>query len=362
MTADTIAGRSSGYFTLWLCLACGHGEAVRGSEAHAPIEEATREEALDEGEAIDACGRAVDAPPMTSQGAVAALGNHLYWVGGSYGAPSTLARRFDVRTRRWETLPQPQFSRVNPALVADESGLVLVGGLHTIGLSRAEIERFDPIRCRWRHVGRLPWAPNAPSVASIGNRVFIAGGGVALTRSREELEFWNASDAAMLDGEDRLHPLPPTPTPRAHAGAVIVGDALWIIGGRVHRRGDVYEGRDTDVVEVLTPDRRWETGPRLPDYAEVFAVALADGTIVAFGRSVTFTRRPMILVPGADEWQRMAPRDPRIEFLEGAALIDGVIYVLAHRIERHPQAATLYVATYEPRRDEWNVVSEIIEE
>ena len=315
--------------------------------------------------ASDGCGTPTADPPITSHGGVAGLGHHLYWFAGTDGAPTTRARRFDVRTRRWETLPEPDGARIHPAVVAAGGALYVIGGVSGSFLGMSDIHRFDPAACEWRHVGALPWAPGSAQATAVGDRIVVAGGRIDnRAGSLYTLEIWSSDQSAVLDTSGTILPLSPLAQARNDGAAVTVGDAAWVLGGNVVPKGVDTIGRGTDDVEILAAGATtWTAGPSLPFSAEVFAVALPDRTVVAFGRGVLESRAPAILDPGKTTWRTGQKRDAKLEFLEGAAVIDGVIYLLGNEITgglSNPAPDIYRVATYDPRTDRWTIVNEVV--
>jgi hypothetical protein len=311
------------------------------------------------------CGKPVGKkPPTSTDGSVAALGRYLYWIAGTNGAPTTLARRFDVKTRRWETLPEPNGERIHGALVAAGGKLFLVGGMNENLHGSGDVQRFDPTTCRWESFGSLPWKPQSPMATAVGERVVVAGGQVDNgAHDLRALDFWSTSDAASFAKDGRSATLPPLAVARTAGAAVTVGDAVWVVGGRVLTKAKDSLGVSADDVEILAAGAdAWTSGPPLPFSAEVFAVALPDKTVVVFGRGVLESKHPAILDRGKGEWREAKSRGDKLEFLEGAAVIDGVIYVLGKEIVGGFGGTKTYrVATYNPRADSWTIISEFAE-
>jgi hypothetical protein len=312
------------------------------------------------------CGTPVDDPPPATDGAVAALGKYLYWIGGTNGRPTTLARRFDVKTKRWETLPEPSGARIHASLVAAGGALYVVGGMSSSLRGYGDIQRFDPKTCRWSAVGSLRWKPQSPMATAVGARIVVAGGQVDNgASSLQSLDFWSIDDAASVDASGRATALPELALARTAGAAVTVGKDVWVIGGRVLHKDVDSLGSASDDVEILAAGARtWKAGPSLPFSAEVFAVALPDKTVIVFGRGVLESKKPAVLDRGKGEWREAKSRGDQLEFLEGAAVIDGVVYALGKEIVGGGLGGkdVYRVATYDPRGDRWTVVDEFSDE
>ncbi|HUQ01246.1 MAG TPA: hypothetical protein VM261_02070 [Kofleriaceae bacterium] len=308
------------------------------------------------------CGTRTDAPATSSDGGVAALGKYLYWIAGTDGAPGTFARRFDVKAKQWETIPEPSGGRMQTTLVAFGGALYLIGGVARGITALDDVQRFDEKKCAWTSAGKLPWAAGSVMAAAAGDRIVIAGGRVDNgARSLRSLEIWTHEQAVMLDAKGKVTALPPIEQARADGAAVTVGKDVWVIGGRNVPKGvDTLGDRSRDV-EILAPGaKEWTAGPWMPSSAEVYAVALPDKTIVAFGRDVMSSDRSMIYEPAKQAWREGKDRPESLEFLEGAAVIDGVIYVLGMEIVGGFGGTKTYrVATYDPRKDRWVIVNEV---
>jgi hypothetical protein len=317
------------------------------------------------GEAVAGpCGTPIDKPPATSGGGVAAIGKHLYWITGTDGAPSSHARRFDVGTKTWESIPEPSGRRLNPALVATGGVLYMIGGVGAGLTAFRDIQQFDPKTCRWRSLVTLPWASSSAMATAAGVRVVVAGGSTDNgARSLDKLDIWSNGAAAAFDAKGKVTPLPALALARGDGAAVTVGADIWVIGGRHVPKGIDTLGNRADDVEILVAGRKeWASGPALPFAAEVVAVALPDKTVVAFGRGALDSGRPAIYDPAKKTWREGKERPKSVEFIDGAAVIDGVIYVVAMEITGGFGSPKMYrVATYEPRKDRWEIVNEVPE-
>jgi hypothetical protein len=310
------------------------------------------------------CASVIDAPPTTSHGAVAAVGKHLYWIAGTDGSPGTAARRFDVTTKRWETLPDIAGDRIHPSLAVLGGALYVIGGVGSGVSALGDVQRFDEKRCRWVSVARLPWKAGSSMVATVGGRIVVAGGRVDNgARSLQSMNIWSTDAALAFDAKGAITKLPSLAQARNDGAAVTVGKDIWVIGGR-HAAKDVDSlGSSRSNVEILVPGAKaWTSGPSLPFSAEVFAVALPDKTVVAFGRGVLESPEPAIYDPAKKAWREGKKRPETIEFLEGAAVVDGVIYVIGKEIAGGFRGKKTYrVASYDPREDRWEIVNEIAE-
>jgi hypothetical protein len=311
------------------------------------------------------CGKPLGKkPPASTDGSVAALGGYLYWIAGTNGAPTTLARRFDVKARRWESLPEPEGERIHASLVAAGGALFLVGGMNSNLHGWGDIQRFDPKTCRWESFGSLPWKPQAAMATAVGARVVVAGGQVDNgAHDLRTLDYWSADNAASIDTKGAIAKLPALKVARTAGAAVTVGKDVWVVGGRVLSDAKDSFGDTVDDVEILAPGAdAWTSGEPLPFSAEVFAVALPDKTVVVFGRGVLESKHPAILDRGKGTWREAKSRGDKLEFLEGAAVIDGVIYVLGKEIVGGFGGTRMYrVATYNPRSDAWTIINEFSE-
>jgi N-acetylneuraminic acid mutarotase len=288
------------------------------------------------------------APEARAETGVAALGRHVYVVGGTVvrgeqppAYASTLLSRYDPRTNRWTQrapLPRPL---THVALAAARGKLYAFGGFTQIihlNPQQAAYE-YDPREDRWSALPDLPEPLGSVGVAAVGGELHLVGG----RNSVEVVEvpgvepplsqgFGTVRTHLVFDPKrrrwSRAAPLPGEP--RDHVGVAAVGRDLHVFGGRVAdvednlARHDVYDTRT----------RRWRTAAPLPTPRSAGAATVLGGRIVYAGGECKADAAVdpngtyddvTAYDPRTDRWTTLAPL-PRARHAFGAGRVGGRAY------------------------------------
>jgi len=169
---------------------------------------------------------------------------------------------------------------------------------------------------RWQELAPMPEArKEMAAVAYDGNVYAIAGEGP---------EGVSGSVFRYLTDEDRWEALSDKPTPVADVKGVLVGEKIYVPGGRL------ADGQPTDILEVYDPRRgTWEQKASLPIKVSGYALADFEGQIYLFGgwdgEKVLDTA--LRYDPQEDQWDEVTPM-PTARAYAGAAEAGGKIYVI----------------------------------
>ncbi len=306
-----------------------------------------------------ACGAPVSDVPSTSDGAVVASGQYLYWLGGTNGMPTTLARRFDTKAKRWERLPSSGTPRMKAAAGLVQGEILVAGGMTGLLKNTATVERFDIAACAWRRAGALGWKSTGPVGAAVGEALFVTGGEVYFGSSLKDFDSESVGLAALvpLRGGEPME-AEKMPTPRGDGAAVAIGEKVYVMGGRrVIKGSDSVFGpasRDVEIFDRATG--KWTRGPELPGAGEGHAVAIGAHTIVFFGRDALAPRTPFVLDVAAGTWRAGKARPQELaDVIEGAGVVDGVIYLVARDVDLQKPDVVL-VLTYDPSADQFTTI------
>lgn len=172
-------------------------------------------------------------------GAAAALGDYLYFVGGS-GSSSDLLR-YDPSTDSWSRLAPLLQAREHTQAVALDGQLYALGGRWDRGLN--SVERYDPATDTWTRIPRMNQPRSGFGAAVWDSKIIVAGGELisplAIIDSIEiydpEQNSWELAEVSL---PAPLHGLP----------IAIIDDDLYLLGGSglagyVSNRGRVYRYR-----------------------------------------------------------------------------------------------------------------------
>jgi N-acetylneuraminic acid mutarotase len=191
----------------------------------------------------------------------------VYFVGGGNGGASSA----DILRI---SPPRGVVGRL-PAAASDVAAATLGGTVYVVGGYDGR-RPLDTI-IGWRPgsgarvVGRLPQALRYAAVAPIANRLLIAGGTNGTTAS--------AAIYSWAPGERLARRIGTLPTPLSHGGAGVIGDTVYLIGGR-----GSAQGTQSGAVRAVDPHtgRVTPTG-RLPFPLADAGIASLRGRILVFG-------------------------------------------------------------------------------
>lgn len=114
------------------------------------------------------------------------------------------------------------------------------------------------------------------------------------------------------------------PTPVTDIHAVLLGEKIYIPGGRMKN------GLETDTLEVYDPRQdSWETKASMPTALSAYAIAAFEGRLYLFGgiSNGKFSSEVFSYDPQEDQWQERSPLDvPRA--YAGAAALNGKILII----------------------------------
>ena len=216
----------------------------------------------------------------------------LYVLGGFHGVsnlPSDAVHVYDLRTRTWSRgapLPAP---RGGTAAVVLDGRIHLVGGGNS-ERTLADHAAYDPARDAWVQLAPLPRSKGSPAAVVHEGRLWVLGGRSGASDFGEVDVYDAARDAwtpgpaivprgthgaavyrgvlHLFGGESQAQrsalaevlrlesghwvPGPPLPTARTYARAVVVGDAVYVVGGNL-AAGNSHGAAGSAVVERFGP-------------------------------------------------------------------------------------------------------------
>ncbi len=247
----------------------------------------------------------------------AAVGDKVYVVGGFL--PNGSSNRlfiYDAFTDTWsEGAPLPVAGGVDHANVAALNGkFYFLGGIR-IGTDFVTGQTFvyDPPVNRWTELASMPTPRGASGVATLGGRIYVAGG---LTAT-DSIDNFEAFDPA----SNTWSILPPMPTARDHLTAQALNGKFYAIAGR---RGPDFRANE----EYDPATNRWTARAPIPTARGGLGSGTIGGRIQVFGGEGasgtpdgTFAQNEEY-DPATDTWRSLAPMPTPRHGLYGAT-IDG---------------------------------------
>jgi len=212
----------------------------------------------------------------------------------------------------WRTHAQLPLPRTEVAAARHGAEIVVAGGFVPWGDTSAQADAFSPATNRWRRLPDLPQAVDHASAATWRGHAVVAGGYADRRRP---------SDRVFVLDADRWRELGRLSEPRAAAGAAVIGDTLYVVGGI----GPSGLARRALALDLRSGARRTIVGPTRREH---LAVTSANGRVYAIaGRTAgldTNLRTVESWRPGAKRWTRLRPV-PGARGGTGAAAVRGTI-------------------------------------
>lgn len=217
---------------------------------------------------------------------------------------------------RWTEGPRLPLPTHHPVLAGAEGRVYAFGGYRARGGSRwsaiRDVLAFDGER--WVAAGRMP-APQSETTALVhAGRVHLLGGRAPSGKANAE---W--SDQADVAAHRVFDPAArrwtdgrPLPAARNSAAGAVIGDALYLVGGRTVGGGNLAR------LDRYDPKAdRWDALRPMPQGAGGLAAGALNGKLLAFGGEFFegdggVYRQSWLYDPGTDAWTEAAPmRTPR---------------------------------------------------
>ncbi len=264
----------------------------------------------------------------------------------------------------WRSGPSLYEPRAGPAAAVHNGRIYAAGGAGLVD-PHDNFEEYDPEFGRWLDRAALPVGLERFAMASLGGRIYVAGGFSADSGSEPIAEVWSFDlDTNIWQSE------PEMPGPKSAFSLLAVGDALYAVGGeggvpgvfvydpetlewatieapeRINRRGaaavvleaeiwligGVRDRTSTAEVDIFDVDAQsWREGPALPQPRAGHAAAVLNGQIHVFGgRSADMQRTVrdhFRLDPAGGGWVR-GPALPVARTEAAAAALSGEVWLI----------------------------------
>lgn len=252
--------------------------------------------------------------------AAAELDGKVWVVGGLTTAGEATARveAYDPTSDRWTRGPDLPITMHHLTVVAYRGELVVVGGFEggRGGLYGGPTDRVFALRNgTWVDLPRLRRARGAAGAAVVGDRIYLAGG-----RDNDRL----LAPTEVFDGtswQDRAA----IPTPRDHLAVVSDGRAVYAAAGRF-----LDADAMTGALERYDPGRdAWESLPPVPTPRGGLGAAFVGARLIATGGESASRVFPEVEAfdTGAGSWSALPPM-PVPRHGHGAATVGGATYTL----------------------------------
>lgn len=230
-------------------------------------------------------------PAPGNHHALEVWGGRLYLFGGlQYGQGHV--QIYDPALETWRLGPPMPFAAGSSASATIGGQIYVAGGI-VRGTTTRQAARFDPATETWTAVAPMPRARNHAAAATDGRRLFVFGGrgpgsgdGSILANGFADVQIYDpASDSWTTSGEGSAAPAA-VPQGRGGMGkAIYAGGEFWVFGGEtLNGPGATSLGVYQRVDIYDSVHNRWRAGPPLPTARHgIFPVLVGDRIFVLGG-------------------------------------------------------------------------------
>ena len=278
-----------------------------------------------------------------SEFAVAELGGKIYVLGGYPAGRVTVktVQIYDTAADQWVIGP-PLPERNNHGMAVGFNGKVyLIGGQTTAEGTDSYVDtvyELDPAVGRWAEKARMPTKRSAGVPVILGDKIYVAGGRPP-----------RGSDFAIYDpAADRWETLPNLPNQRNHIAGTAIGGKIHVVGGRL---GGGFQSDKTAAHEVFDPvARTWSTAaPMLRPRSGINGV-MARGCFHVWGGEESAGVFPDhdYYDPRSDRWTHLPDLRIPVHGVTGAAFVGGLIYAVGGGTAPGGSSGSLNNQVYRP--------------
>jgi N-acetylneuraminic acid mutarotase len=260
--------------------------------------------------------------------AVAEVNGKIYVIGGypSSRAVQATVQVYDPQADSWSLgtpLPVPIH---HPVAVGALGKLYSLGGQLTAGDTNRTLVWDPAAGGAWRELAPMPTARGAGAGALIGDVIYVVGG---RPPAGNAFEAYDISDNAWTPLPD----LPQTFPDRNHLAAAAIGGKVYVAGGRYS--GGSFGDPRTDSLDVYDPAlRTWQQRrPMLRVRGGLNGIA-AFGCFFTWGGEGSSIGEPNdvypdhdVYDPRTDTWTELPNLPVPVHGVTGAAFLDGLIYM-----------------------------------
>jgi len=266
--------------------------------------------------------------------------------------------------------PMPQGSEELFAGVANDK-LYLFGGYVNWG-PRGLVYEYDPGTDKWAQKKQMPLPAHHTAIVGHNGKIYVFGG---FAKSNTSKIGWLPIDNAWEYDpvQDEWKALPPMPTARGSANAVLYNDRIYVIGGAGMHPGvkpeTLYAGdphRSLSTVESFDLNTHtWSTHSPMPTARNHMGAGLIDGKIYTIGGRIgsvfilTASNTDIVEVydPKTDSWGGTKTRMPTPRSGGAWGVYKGKIYYAGGEYQDSRLVGTFRAfEAYEPATNTWTIL------
>jgi N-acetylneuraminic acid mutarotase len=214
--------------------------------------------------------RLPDLPLAVHHAMAVGAGGRLHWLGGYSAAGSAVSHFYVLEGQRWRRLPRMPFTRAAAGAALANGKIVVAGGVASQGRLAKNALAFDLKTRRWSTLPG-PTPREHLGVTSLAGTVYaVAGRTAGIDSNLIAFESYRP-------GDRRWKRLPPVPDPRGGTGAAALRGQIVSVGG------EEPQGTIKEVLAYSVAGRRWRQLDDLRTPRHGVGVAALGGRVFVIG-------------------------------------------------------------------------------
>jgi N-acetylneuraminic acid mutarotase len=201
--------------------------------------------------------------------------------------------------------------------VANNKIYVIGGQTDTVSAYVNTVQEYDPVTSNWTYKATMPTARSAGAAAVVGDLIYVAGGRPP-----------RGSDFAVYNATSNTwQTLPNLPTQRNHLAACAIRGQVHVVGGRLEAG---FTSAMTNILEVYDPStRQWSTRSPMPTVrGGINGIAVRDLFFVFGGEGPNGVFDEMEVYSQAlDKWYQLEPLPTAVHGVTGSTFLNGWIHL-----------------------------------
>jgi N-acetylneuraminic acid mutarotase len=261
------------------------------------------------------------------------LDDKIYIIGGMNKRGSTnIVEVYDSDTNKWSKVVSLPEKLDHTAAATFEGKIYVAGGFNSSGISTNFLFIYDPVTHKWERAANMPTARGAATAKFINGILYVIGGDETVLYDIDKV--YNpqgvvTSNEAYSPETNSWTIKSPMPTPRDHLSSAVIGENIYVLGGRQPDIGPLF--KDLNSNERYDPvNDTWDTLEPFPTNRSGLAATSHDGKVYVFGgesTKKTFDTNE-VYDPKTGNWTSLTPLPSPRHGLT-AVTIDDKIYVIA---------------------------------
>jgi N-acetylneuraminic acid mutarotase len=230
--------------------------------------------------------------------------------------------------------------------------LILLAATVLAGATPAALAQQQP--ASWSMGTPLPLARSEVQAATVGGKIYVAGGGWSEVKDGKTVEHYTDGFMTEYDPQtNKWRERARVPEGRTHEGIAVLDGKIYVAGGFAGGRHTL----PSSGVHAYDPATdQWRTLPPLSWLRGSVALAAVGGKIHSIGGRVMGEEETIatheVYDPATNSWRQAAPL-PTARDHAGVAVVDGKIHVFGGRTGEGTSNVGLH-DVYDPATDKWS--------